>query len=166
MGLFDMLRRKSDKKAVFLGLDNSGKSTIISFLQEGHFVPHTPTMGKKKIEMDVVGTRMSLFDMGGQEDFRNMWLGELKNAKVTVFVIDGVDRKRFGEAKAELKKIIPSLNRDSSLLVLVNKRDVYGCASIGEIIEAFGLLDIDNFEIMDISAKTGYNMANTFAKFY
>nr|MDO8114305.1 ADP-ribosylation factor-like protein [Candidatus Sigynarchaeota archaeon] len=162
-----MLRRKSNHKAVFLGLDNSGKSTIISFLQEGRFVDHTPTMGKKNMDMEIGGTRLSLFDMGGQQDFRQLWLGEIKNAKVVVFVIDASAPQRFGEAKKELDVLIPAIKEHKiSLLILANKHDVPGAVNLSKIITAFNLTEMDNFEIMEISAKTGYGMADAFAKFY
>ena len=107
MGIFDALRRKTRQKAVFLGLDNSGKSTIISFLQSGKFVEHTPTMGKKMSEMDIGGTRISLYDMGGQKDFRELWMGEAKTAKVIVFVVDRAAPERFVEARGELRQSSP-----------------------------------------------------------
>ncbi|MFX0101276.1 MAG: ADP-ribosylation factor-like protein [Candidatus Hodarchaeota archaeon] len=167
MGLFDFFKRKTNHKAVFLGLDNSGKSTIISFLQEGRFINHTPTMGKKKLEMDVGGTRISLFDMGGQEDFRQLWSGEVNTAKVVAFVIDKAAPERFGEAIGELNKILPTILKNSiQLLIMANKHDIRSAAPLGTIIEAFGLTQLDNFEVVEISAKTGYGMADAFTKFY
>ena len=35
-----------------------------------------------------------------------------------------------------------------------------------DIIEEFDFMGLDNFEIIEVSAKTGYGMANAFAKFY
>ncbi|MHA1682910.1 MAG: ADP-ribosylation factor-like protein [Promethearchaeota archaeon] len=167
MSFFNIFKRKTNAKAVFLGLDSSGKSTFISFLQEGKFIQHMPTMGKKKLEMDVGGTRISLFDMGGQNAFRAMWSGEIKNAKTVVFVIDKAAKHRFKEAKAELDKILPNLNKDKKkLLIIANKHDLPDAATIIDIIDEFDLMGLENFEIIEVSAKTGYGMANAFAKFY
>jgi small GTP-binding protein len=167
MGLFDIFKRKSSHKAIFVGLDNSGKSTIISFLQDGKFIEHTPTMGKKNVDMEIGGTRMSLFDMGGQQDFRGLWLGELKNTKVVTFVIDAAAPQRFAEAKKELDTLLPAIKTNKiHLLILANKHDIPGAVSLSKIINEFKLFDVDNFEIMEISAKTGYGMADAFAKFY
>ncbi|MBD3188062.1 GTP-binding protein [Candidatus Bathyarchaeota archaeon] len=167
MGLFDIFRRHTNRKAVFVGLDNSGKSTFISFLQEGKFVEHTPTMGKRKSDMEIGGTRISLFDIGGQEDFRNMWLGELKSAKCVVFVIDKADTKRFQESRNELEKLLPTIKKNNiTLLILANKHDLKEAASLGTVIKEFSLFDVENFEIIEISAKTGYGMADAFVKFY
>lgn len=167
MGLFDIFRRRTNRKAVFVGLDNSGKSTIISFLQEGKFVEHTPTMGKRKSDMDIGGTRISLFDIGGQKDFRDMWLGELKSAKCVVFVIDKADTTRFQESRDELEKLLPTIRENNiTLLILANKHDLKEAASLGTIIKEYSLFDLENFEVIEISAKTGYGMADAFVKFY
>jgi GTP-binding protein SAR1 len=167
MGIFDSLRRKTRHKAVFLGLDNSGKSTIISFLQSGKFVEHAPTMGKKLSEMDIGGTRISLYDMGGQKDFRDLWMGEARTAKCIVFVVDRAAPERFVEARAELDKVLQTINWDKrQLLLLANKSDVPTAVPMGKLISDLGLTDLDNFEIMEISARTGYGMADAFAKFY
>ncbi len=167
MGIFDFLKKKTKYKTVFCGLDNSGKSTIISFIQEGKFVEHTPTMGKKKIEMQLGGTRFSLFDMGGQEDFRDLWMNEIKTAKLIVYVIDKSDINRFKEAQFELQKIFSAIsNENVNILILGNKHDLKNSANLGQIIKEFNLFEYDNFEIMDISAKTGYGMADAFIKFY
>jgi small GTP-binding protein len=167
MGIFDSLKRKSSQKAVFLGLDNSGKSTIISFLETGKFIEHTPTMGKKMKELQIGGTRISLYDMGGQKDFRDLWLGEAKTAKIVVFVIDRSAPERFGEAREELDRVLHTINWDKrQLLLLANKSDIPTAVSMGKLISGLGLTELENFEIMEISARTGYGMADAFAKFY
>ncbi|MHA1681763.1 MAG: ADP-ribosylation factor-like protein [Promethearchaeota archaeon] len=167
MGIFSNLKRKTKNKAVFLGLDGSGKSTIISFLQEGRFIKHTPTMGKQKREFNISGTKMSLFDMGGQEDFRDLWLGELRDSKCVVFVIDKNREDRFDEAREEFNKILPLVKkRGIKLLVLVNKHDLSEANSVGKITRYFNLIQLESFELLEISAKTGYNMADAFTKFY
>jgi GTP-binding protein SAR1 len=167
MSFFNVFKRKTSAKAVFLGLDGSGKSTFLSFLQEGKFVQHTPTMGKRKVEMDVNGTRISLFDMGGQADFRKLWFDELKTAKCVVFVIDESASYRFQEAREELDKILPMLRDNNiNLLVVANKHDDPNAVDLSKIIENFNLFSLENVEILETSAKTGYGMANAFGKFY
>ena len=113
MGLFDFLRKTTKNKVLFLGLDSSGKSTIISFLQTGHFVEHTPTMGKARTDIEVQGLKISLFDMGGQTNFRKMWLGELNGAKLVIYVLDSTDTARFSEAKKELDALLPTIKANN-----------------------------------------------------
>lgn len=167
MGIFNFLKRKAKNKIVICGLDSSGKSTIVSFLETGTFVQHTPTMGKKRSDFVVQGTKLSLFDMGGQADFRKFWAGELSEAKCLIFVIDKVLKSRFQEAKKELHAILPTVFKNNlKLIVLANKSDLPGGASIAEIIETFELNKVDSYEIFETSARTGYGLADAFAKIY
>lgn len=168
MGIFSRIRRRTKNKAIFCGLDNSGKSTIISFLQTGRFVEHTPTMGKVKQQFEIDGTKLSIFDIGGQSHFRKLWLGELgKDTKVVVFVIDRADTDRFSEARKELNKLVPLIKKKNvKLLVFANKTDLPTAAPFDMIYENFCLEDLDSYEICETSAKTGYGMADAFIKFY
>lgn len=167
MGFPVFLKKKTTNKAVFLGLDNSGKSTILSFFQDGCFVEHMPTMGKKKIDFEIGGTRISLFDIGGRQDFRQMWLGEIKNANCVIFVIDMADKERFSEVSREFDKIVPYIKAyDLNLLIFANKYDLALNIDLIDIINVFNLENLEQFEIMEISAKTGYGMADAFVKLY
>ena len=55
MGIKDILKRvfTKEKKIVITGLDSAGKTTMISFLQNGTFMEHTPTMGKELSQIEV-----------------------------------------------------------------------------------------------------------------
>ena len=166
MGLFDRIRRRTNFKSVICGLDNSGKTTIVNFLKEGRFVPTTPTMGKEKQEIVVAGTKLELFDMGGQSSFRSLWLGEMKDAKCVLWVIDAADLNRIQESRREFEKVLPmAVKHKVKILIAANKADIPGM-SIKDIIEIFELHKVDNFEIMQISAKTGKGMVDLFTKFY
>jgi len=168
MGLFSFFNRKTPNKAIFCGLDSSGKSTLISFLEQGRFVEHTPTMGKNRQEIEIKGQRLTLIDMGGQSHFRKMWLGELsKDTKCVVFVVDRANPERFNEAKEELKKIIPIIkSKGLKFLLFANKSDLPNAVSFEKIYETFNLEELDHFEIVEVSAKTGLGMVDAFMKFY
>ncbi len=166
MGLFDRIRRRTNLKTVICGLDNSGKTTIVNFLKEGRFVPTTPTMGKEKQEIIVSGTKLELFDMGGQSAFRSIWLGEMKDAKCVLWVIDRSDLDRVQESRREFEKILPlALKHKVKILIAANKWDLPGM-TVKDLIDIFELHKVDNFEIMTISAMTGYGMVDFFTKFY
>jgi small GTP-binding protein len=167
MGVKNIIQKlfAKEKKIVICGLDNAGKSTLVSFLQSGTFVKHTPTMGKELTKLEVQGIPINLMDMGGQKDFRDMWLGELSNASCVIFMIDAYARERFSEAKDELWKLA-SVFKKKPLIVLTNKNDMVPVASMGDIIKALDLHKIDTFEILPISCKTGYGIVPAFTKIY
>ena len=167
MGIFNFLKKTIKNKVVVCGLDSSGKSTIISFLQTGTFIEHTPTMGKSRSDLEVQGAKMSIFDMGGQKDFRKFWLGEMNNTKLCIFVVDISNPERFSEAKKELHGLISVIQKNKiKLIILANKVDLPHNISISKLITEFELFNFDNFEVFETSAKTGYGLADAFAKIY
>ncbi|TXT65781.1 MAG: putative Small GTP-binding protein [Promethearchaeota archaeon] len=167
MGIKNILNKilSKDKKVVIMGLDNAGKTTMVSFLQTGTFIEHSPTMGKQETVMKVQGVKISIVDMGGQKDFRSLWAGELEDASFVIFMVDAADPQRFEEARKELWKISPLLEK-KPLLVLANKFDLKEVASINDIMEAMELDKLSSFEIIPISCKTGYGIVKAFKKIY
>ncbi|MFX1317323.1 MAG: ADP-ribosylation factor-like protein, partial [Promethearchaeota archaeon] len=167
MGVKNILKRifTKEKKVVITGLDSSGKTTLVSFLQNGTFIEHTPTMGKELTTMEVQGIRINIMDMGGQKDFRELWLHEMSDAECVIFMVDAYARERFNEAKDELWKL-SSVFKKKSLIVLANKYDLQPIAQVSEIIEALDLSKISSFEILPISCKTGFGIVPAFMKIY
>jgi small GTP-binding protein len=150
---------------VICGLDSAGKTTMVSFLQNGTFIEHTPTMGKQETRIRVQGVNINLIDMGGQKDFRPIWLGEMQDAECVIFMVDAHAQDRFKEAKDELWKLA-SIMKKKPLFVLANKYDLEPVASIGDIMDEFDLAKLASFEVLPISCKTGYGIVNAFSKIY
>jgi small GTP-binding protein len=167
MGVKDILKRvfTKEKKIVITGLDSAGKTTMISFLQNGTFMEHTPTMGKELSQIEVQGIRVNVMDMGGQKDFRDLWIGEAATAECVIFMVDAYARERFSEAKDELWKL-SSIFKKKPLIILANKYDLQPVASIAEIIKALNLQDLPSFEVIPISCKTGFGIVKAFMKIY
>ncbi len=167
MGVKDILKRvfTKEKKIVITGLDSAGKTTMISFLQNGTFMEHTPTMGKELSQIEVQGIRINVMDMGGQKDFRDLWIGEAASAECVIFMIDAHARERFNEARDELWKL-SSIFKKKPLIILANKYDLHPVASISEIIAALNLKELPSFEVLPISCKTGYGIVKAFMKIY
>jgi small GTP-binding protein len=167
MGIRGILKKifTKEKKVVICGLDNSGKTSLVSFLETGTFIEHTPTMGKELTRLNVQGVRINLMDMGGQRDFRELWLGELSDAECVIFMIDAHATERFSEAKYELWKLASAF-KSKPLIVLANKMDLDPCATIPVILKSLELFKIDSFEILPISCKTGYGIVPAFTKIY
>ncbi|MHA2338339.1 MAG: ADP-ribosylation factor-like protein [Candidatus Hodarchaeales archaeon] len=167
MGIKNILKRvfTKEKKVVICGLDSAGKTTMVSFLQNGTFIEHTPTMGKEMTTMEVQGIRINLIDMGGQKDFRDLWLGESSQAECIIFMLDAHAKERFDEAKKELWKL-SDVFKKKPLIILANKYDLKSVAQISEIINVLDLKNLPSFEIIPISCKTGYGIVKAFMKIY
>ena len=122
-------------------------------------------MGNEQTTIEVNGLKVNIVDMGGQKDFRSLWLGEMEDAECVIFMIDASARHRFKEAKEELIKLSPLLEK-KPLIILANKYDLKDVAQISEIMDALELEKFKSFEIIPISSKTGYGIVQAFSKIY
>lgn len=100
-----------------MGLDNSGKSSIVYCLRGvrniNSFVSLNPTRGLNIDHIEALGTDYALWDFGGQEQFRTDYISNMdKNLIGTnklIFVIDIQDSERYDLALAFFKNIVDKL---------------------------------------------------------
>ena len=71
----NLLKRKHDTKVLCIGLDNSGKSTIINTLKPTREkkLELDPTVGFSAEQFIFKNLIFEVFDMSGQSRYRNLW---------------------------------------------------------------------------------------------
>lgn len=113
MGFLDKLLsllsgKKRDANLLIIGLDNSGKTSIINFFKPQDAKTHTivPTVGFNVDKFNAKGLNFTTFDMSGQGRYRNLWEHYYKEADAIIFVIDSSDRIRIVVAKEELAALL------------------------------------------------------------
>jgi len=124
-----------------IGLDNAGKSTLLSMLLKNKVVPHEPTHQPVTDEIKVGSLKLRAVDMGGHAIARRMWRQYSKEADAVVFIVDAADRERFQEAALELHKLLASgaLPVHSPVLILGNKADLPQAVREEELYWGLGL---------------------------
>jgi len=99
---------------VMIGLDGSGKTTILFRLKYGQYTNTVPTIG---FNCEKVKTRLgkvfNIWDVGGQDKTRPLWRSYTRCTDAIIFVVDSSDCDRFEEAKLELLKIAKLTERYS-----------------------------------------------------
>ncbi len=133
--------RITTPKIVIVGLDNAGKTSVILTMKRiTDKVPKEtrlkeiqklkPTKGVKRQEMVLQGQTMILFDMGGQEAYRQRYLKTpqdyLDGTNLVIFIQDILDEKRYSEANKYfegLARVIYKLGLDPAFAVLFHKID-------------------------------------------
>ena len=108
---------------LLVGLDGSGKTTILYKLVTGDSVTTVPTVGYNLETVKHKDISMELCDMGGQEIIRPMWQMYYAKSRGLIFVVDSSDRARIEEAKTELRRALENRNlKNAALLVMANKQ--------------------------------------------
>jgi small GTP-binding protein len=157
-------RQKQIVKLAWLGLDFSGKTTIINKVTSGEFSELTKrTLGMNVDEFYSEGIKFVSWDIGGQISFRStLWESYMSGAMGIVFVVDSAVEKRFGEARNELWKYIFENDKVTNIpiLILANKQDLPEAKNAGEIARALDLHKVTkhSYAIFPTSAKTGLNL--------
>ena len=118
-----------NKKVLFLGLDNAGKSTILFQMKDKEFKDTVPTVGLNVEQIKYRGMNFTLWDVSGQAT--RLWKHYFDKINAIIFVVDSNDRDKIAKAQEELHKVI--LDAELSMapvLVFANKQDVEGAMTV------------------------------------
>jgi len=126
----------SDKKGkiAFVGLDNAGKTSLLSVICTGKMTQSMPTQFASCGELQLEGLKLTTYDLGGHKQARHVWYKYFPAVSGIVFIVDCNERSRFEEAREELHGLMQDdIIKDVPLLVLGNKIDIPGAANEGEL---------------------------------
>ncbi|HUX98011.1 MAG TPA: ADP-ribosylation factor-like protein [Candidatus Deferrimicrobium sp.] len=124
------------KKVSVMGLPGVGKSSLIKLLSD-QSVPHeyVPTVGIDFGDTKIGNFKVSLWDLGGQDQFRFMWDSFVPGSSTILLVTDstiaGVQKTKELVAKY-------SNFKGAKLLVIANKQDLPGALSPSEVESILG----------------------------
>ena len=121
-------------KVLLLGLDNSGKTTILTSLKENttiySFLEVQPTRGLKMEKIDNPDYNLNIWDFGGQEQYRAEYLNKfdtyLPGVNRIIYVIDIQDIERFNLAlnyMEEVIKLLQEYDRSVDFSIFLHKFD-------------------------------------------
>ncbi|XP_068602762.1 ADP-ribosylation factor-like protein 6 [Brachionichthys hirsutus] len=160
MGLLDKLSgwlglRKKEVNVLCLGLDSSGKTTIINQLKPSNYLYRlgpfsgewkhvsqtqaqeiVPTIGFNIEKFKTSGLSFTVFDMSGQSRYRNLWEHYYKESHAIIFVIDSGDKLRTVVAKEEVDILLNHKDirsRKIPILFFANKMDLQDTMSSIEV---------------------------------
>jgi small GTP-binding protein len=120
------------KKVVLLGLDNAGKTSVLTALSEQYSAIKQilPTRGLKRQSISIFGYDIMSFDMGGQAEYRDQYFKKMdmyfSAADLVLYCVDIQDTKRYDESLEYLKEIskaFESFKIHPPILVAFTKTD-------------------------------------------
>merc|ERR1711968_99462 len=161
MGLLSLLRKlkKTDTEVriLMLGLDNSGKTSILKRLSDEDITHIMPTQGFNIKSLLHEGFKLNVWDIGGQKTIRPYWKNYFENTDALIYVVDSSDRRRLEEASDELQELMEEDKLAGiPILCFANKQDLMNATAADEVVEAMGLMDLKDraWQIQASSAKT------------
>lgn len=119
-----------EKKVIILGLDNSGKSTILSQLlkypkkktMREPYMP--PTLGFNMQKTTFKNRKYSLWDLSGNSNIRKYWKCYFTGCNGVIFVIDAADIGRIDENIGILNELVSDEElKQLPFLVFLHKFD-------------------------------------------
>uniref|UniRef100_A0A7S1CEZ2 ADP-ribosylation factor-like protein 1 n=1 Tax=Bicosoecida sp. CB-2014 TaxID=1486930 RepID=A0A7S1CEZ2_9STRA len=160
-------RYRNHRKLLLVGLDNAGKTTVLQQLHAGAAGETEPTMDFNVEDVRVGKLTMHVWDVGGQDALRPYWRHYYTGTQGIIFVVDSADRTRLDTSRAELTTLLADEQlADASILVLANKQDLSGAASLEEVSK---LLDLDSvcgarpYRVVACQAREGLGLRDGMA---
>ena len=88
---------KNECRAIVVGLDGSGKTTIVYRLKHGKVENSNiiPTIGFNCECVEYKKMVFSMWDLGGSQDARSFWRMYYKDTQAIIFVVDSSDLERM-----------------------------------------------------------------------
>ncbi|KAI4161249.1 MAG: hypothetical protein LQ342_005041 [Letrouitia transgressa] len=93
---------------LLLGLDNAGKTTLLSSIKSLYHPSHprtaaktVPTVGQNVSTVEFPDMYLRIWDVGGQLSLRSLWRSYYGSAHAIVFVVDSTDLGDGGEGEWE-----------------------------------------------------------------
>lgn len=151
IGLF-----KKNASIVFLGLDNAGKSTLLTLLTTQRITQLEPTKHEHAESVKINNVIIKVFDLGGHLAMRKIWKQHFLNINGIVYVVDTADSARFEESKKEFEEILQSEElKNIPIVIFGNKIDKKEARSEDELLQLFNLKQQSSFGTQILTELNG-----------
>ncbi|XP_022685384.1 ADP-ribosylation factor-like protein 2 [Setaria italica] len=161
MGLLSIIRKikrkEKEMRILMVGLDNSGKTTIVLKINGEDTSVISPTLGFNIKTIKYHKYSLNIWDVGGQKTIRSYWRNYFEQTDGLVWVVDSSDVRRLDDCRAELHNLL--------------KEEVYfySC-TVGRLtrLPSFQVLNLEvmdgsrHWKIVGCSAYTGEGLLDGF----
>ncbi|XP_064639172.1 uncharacterized protein LOC135494812 [Lineus longissimus] len=164
---FGRLMKKKEVRILVLGLDASGKTTMLYRMKLGEVVTTIPTIGFNVETVEYKDISFTVWDVGGRGKIRPLYRHYYPNTDAVIFMIDSNDRERFSEMKDEMEHFLAEDDlRNTTFIAMANKQDLPDAMSPTEVA---GLINKDRkgfrkdrIAVFPTSAKTSEGLFECF----
>lgn len=158
-------------KILFIGLDYSGKTTIIKRLKDMKVILHNinylfkdneiieiyPTPFIDVTNLSIDGKHFAAIEVSGNLRYRDYWENFYYEIDAIVFVIDGTDYQRLPIVKELITKLFSTISYDIPVEILINKSDIESCVNKATLRRYLELDFLNSKFKFDISSSIAFN---------
>eukprot|EP01122_Echinamoeba_exundans_P015923 TRINITY_DN790_c0_g1_i1.p1 TRINITY_DN790_c0_g1~~TRINITY_DN790_c0_g1_i1.p1 ORF type:complete len:225 (-),score=39.56 TRINITY_DN790_c0_g1_i1:58-732(-) len=135
-----VLGRKRDIKLMMVGLDSSGKTTMLYKMKLGEIITTIPTIGMNVESVFYKNINLTAIDVGGRGMIRPLMRHYYQSTNGIIFCVDANDRERIEEAAIELEKMLREDElRGVPVLIFANKQDLPNVMPLAEFTDKMSL---------------------------
>ncbi|KAM3253485.1 hypothetical protein ACQJBY_041497 [Aegilops geniculata] len=153
MGLLSIIRKikrkEKEMRILMVGLDNSGKTTIVLKINGEDTSVISPTLGFNIKTIQYQKYSLNIWDVGGQKTIRSYWRNYFEQTDGLVWVVDSSDVRRLDDCRAELHNLL----KEEVLNLEVMNKDrhwkIVGCSAY----TGDGLLQGFDWLVQDIASR-------------
>nr|GMC79475.1 ADP-ribosylation factor-like protein 2 [Ipomoea batatas] len=110
MGLLSIIRKikkkEKEMRILMVGLDNSGKTTIVLKINGEDTSVISPTLGFNIKTIAYQKYTLNIWDVGGQKTIRSYWRNYFEQTDGLVWVMDSSDLRRLDDCRYELHNLL------------------------------------------------------------
>eukprot|EP00758_Cryptobia_borreli_P002075 Tbor_TRINITY_DN2764_c0_g2::TRINITY_DN2764_c0_g2_i1::g.15232::m.15232/K07962/ARL13B, ARL2L1; ADP-ribosylation factor-like protein 13B len=147
-----------------LGLDCAGKTALLSAMSGCYDTDTTPTVGFSPSQFTTDTHEITIFDLGGGDNFRGIWHHYFHDCHGFFFVVDLSDECKFKDAATSFRNIVENdFMRGKPLVIVVNKIDLIQLsndAAIQKMLDVLNVRDVVPSSMPYISVVTCAIMPN------
>ncbi|VAH11307.1 unnamed protein product [Triticum turgidum subsp. durum] len=153
MGLLSIIRKikrkEKEMRILMVGLDNSGKTTIVLKINGEDTGVISPTLGFNIKTIQYQKYSLNIWDVGGQKTIRSYWRNYFEQTDGLVWVVDSSDVRRLDDCRTELHNLL----KEEVLNLEVMNKDrhwkIVGCSAY----TSDGLLQGFDWLVQDIASR-------------
>jgi len=172
MSLGEEKKTKILRKVVIVGEWGVGKTSLCRRYAHGYFdVEYKPTIGvdilTKPIPMGDKLIKLQIWDLGGQEKFKNLFIRHIRNiirgahGALAVFDVTNPDTlEKIPEWIDMLRE--EAYDKNIPIILVGNKIDMNDLRKVPESAGENAVKELNLSKYVETSAKTGYNVSEAF----
>ena len=145
-GLCEWTFSKPEMRILIVGLDSSGKTSMLEKMKEmfsdlqpipKEHIKSTVGLNVAKIE-NFLGVQWTFWDLGGLERLRPIWLKYYRESHGIFFLVDSTDETRIDEARVVCNRMLANTDLlNAPVLIVANKIDESGLEGLTMVKTAF-----------------------------